>query len=98
MALRVPFDPDQLVWISDVSAHGGGVKMRTSFPWALLEEYIVSEQTKGSCTFTTEGHTKLRTVDELLAEGKRIRRDTLLFQCTWKCVFWGRASSTLAVV
>ena len=100
-ALIAPFDPDALVWASVPGRSLGGEKMRTSFPWDQLEAFIVSEQSKGWCTFTTECQLKRRTAAELLAEGKQIRKDTPLFQCTWRCGFGGqtklRRSSELGV-
>ena len=100
-ALGDPFEPDELVWASVQGRSLGGTHRRTRFPWSQLEAFVVSEQSKGWCTFTTEDQLKRRTLAELLAEGKQIRKDTPLFQCTWRCVFGGqtklRRSSELGV-
>ena len=90
---NVPFDPETLDW-AEVPRRGGGVKLQAKFPWAHLEAYVVAQQNKGLCTFTTEAQIKPRTVDELLAGGaKQIKNNTPLFQCTWRSQRLGRCST-----
>ena len=75
-ALGDLFEPNALVWASVQGRSLGGTHRRTRFPWSQLEAFVVSEQSKGWCTFTTEDQLKRRTVAELLAEGKQIRTNT----------------------
>ena len=83
------FDLDALVWDS---VKGDETRVQTKFPWARFEAFVVAEQNKGCCTFTTEHCMRQRTLEELLAAEPPIamRSNTRLFQSTWRCVFGGK--------
>ena len=90
--MEASFDLDSLLWHKLPNVRGAGAKLQAKFPWSHLEAFIVSEQTKGFCTFTTEKRMKATTIDELLTgDDRQIRCNTPLFYCTWRCAFGGHA-------